>query len=109
MKEQVIAKIKAEMKTDTSPYVQVIGEMLLKHINAHPADAEKILSDDKTISKSLDAMKSEARINQKNGCAVLTDEEGFSIVLKYFGIDTQYNSPGDPDDADFATSLDAYM
>lgn len=34
-------------------------------------------------------MESRARKKAHNGCAVLTDEEGFEIVCYYYGIDYQ--------------------
>lgn len=109
MKEQAIAKIKAEMEKDNDAYIKIIGDMLLKHISAHPSDSEKIIAEGKSISGSVSAMTEVARKKQKNSRAVLTDEEGFEIVLKYFEIDTAYNSPGDPYSDDFATDLSAYL
>jgi hypothetical protein len=84
---KAIEKIKSEMSKNTNPYVQVVGQFLLQHLETTPGAAEKILQEDKTIIKSLDAMKNEAKKKQVGGCAMLTDQEGFEIVLKYFGID----------------------
>lgn len=56
MKEQAIAKIKAEMEKDKNAYVQAIGEMLLKHISAHPADAEKLLPEPDMYEKYTGAV-----------------------------------------------------
>ena len=109
MKEQAIAKIKAEMEKSSDDYIKIVGEMLLEHIAAHPADSEKIITEGKSISGSIGAMTEIARKRQKNGHAVIAGVEGFEIVLKYFGIDTAYNSPGDPDVGDFATDLSAYL
>lgn len=88
MLEQALEKIRTEMETarDQTP-IQVVGEFLIQHLTAHPECAEKILAEDKTIVKSLDAMREEARKRSKGNYAVLTDTEGFSIVLRYFGID----------------------
>lgn len=87
MQEAAIKKIKAEMEKDKDPYVQVIGNLLLDHINMNPDNAEKILSEGKTITKSIDEMASIAKKKAVNGRAMLTDQEGFEIVLKYFGIE----------------------
>ncbi|MBY0054112.1 hypothetical protein H7K32_21095 [Brevibacillus agri] len=90
MKVDAIAKIKAEMDGNKSnPYIKLVGDFLLGHIEITPGAAEKIMAADKTIAKSLDAMKAEARKKQHNGMAMLTDVEGFAIVLKYFGIEGQ--------------------
>jgi hypothetical protein len=87
MKSQTIDKINTEMKKDKNPYVQVIGQFLLQHVESNPGSAEKIMAKDKTIIKSLAAMQTEAQKKKVGNCAVLTDQEGFAIVLKYFGIE----------------------
>lgn len=93
MQADAITKLKAEMDGNkNNPYIQVVGDFLLRHLEADPGAAEKILAADKTIGKSLDAMKAEARKKQHNGMAVLTDAEGFTIVLKYFGIEGEVNT-----------------
>ena len=87
MLENAIAKIKAEMDANKdNSYVQVVGQFLLHRLGAFPECADKILAEDKTLAKSLDAMQAEARKKSKGTVTVLTDEEGFAIVLKYFGI-----------------------
>jgi hypothetical protein len=88
MLADAIAEIKAEMDGNkNNSYIQVVGAFLLRHLETNPQDAEKILTKGKTIGKSLDAMREEARKKQHNGVAMLTDAEGFAIVLKYFGIE----------------------
>ena len=87
MLENAIAKIKAEMDANKdNSYIQVVGQFLLHRVGAFPVCSEQILAEDKTLAKSLDAMQAEARKKSKGTVAVLTDEEGFAIVLKYFGI-----------------------
>ncbi|MCT8975521.1 PcfK-like family protein [Clostridium sp. CX1] len=84
---KAINKLKTEMNKETKdPYVKAIGEFLLQHVNRYPAAAEKILAEDKTIAKSINEMANVARKKAVNGRAMLTDQEGFEIVLKYFGI-----------------------
>jgi len=85
---QAIEKIKAEMEQHrNNAYVQAVGGMLLQHIDVSPASAEQILTEGKTISGSLAEMQKEARKKQVGNCAVLTDQEGFAIVLNYFSIE----------------------
>jgi len=85
---EAISKLQTEMEqAQNNSYVQVVGGFLLKHLDSNPVVAEKILDPDKTIIKSLDAMREEARKNQVGGVGVLTDAEGFAVVLKYFGIE----------------------
>jgi hypothetical protein len=82
-----ITKLRNEMAASNDPYVHVIGEFLIGHVTQNPNDSDKILAADKTIIKSLDAMANEANKKKVGNHAVLTDAEGFAIVLKYFGID----------------------
>ena len=85
-----ISKINSEMdQNKNNPYIQAIGGFLLDYLQSHPESDEKINADDKTMLKSLDAMRKEAEKKKVGNCAVLTDSEGFAIVLKYFGIEGQ--------------------
>jgi hypothetical protein len=86
-----IEKIRDEMASNAKQggYIQVVGDMLLQNLDAHPEAAEKILADGKTIKGSLAAMRTEAQKHQTDGCGVLTDEEGFAVVLRYYGIDSK--------------------
>ena len=87
MLNDAIAKLKTEMEqNNTNSYIQVVGGVLLQHLEANPGSAEQILAQDKTIKKSLEEMKKEAKKHQCDGCAMLTDAEGCAVVLKYFGI-----------------------
>lgn len=87
MLNEAIDKIKAEMEKEKNPYVQVIGQFLLRHLENNPDDADKVADKDKTIIGSLKVMQHEAALKKVDGVAVLTDEQGFEIVLKYFGIE----------------------
>jgi hypothetical protein len=87
--EKAIEKLKAEMEKNKDSYVQIIGNYLEQYIKLHPEEAEKILGEGKTIAKSLDEMTNAVRKKAVNGRAMLTDQEGYEIVLKYFGINGQ--------------------
>lgn len=89
MQAEAIAKLQSEMDGNkNNHYIQVVGAFLLRHLEANPQDADKIMTADKSIAKSLDIMKEEARKKQSGGVAVLSDAEGFAIVLRYFGIES---------------------
>lgn len=115
MIENAIAKVKTEMDGNkNNSYIQVVGQFLLQHLEANPADAEKIMTADKTISKSLDAMRKAAEKKKTGNFAMLTPDEGFAEVLKYFDIEGAVKTP-DPAAAvkcpapaanDFNVSLD---
>lgn len=103
-------KIREEMrKNQNDPYVQVIGEFLLNHLDRNPQDAEKISNPDKTITKSLDEMRKIAEKKKVRNCAVLTDQEAFAIVLQYYGISQTVQQPAanhKNKEIDFDISLD---
>lgn len=87
MLDKAIEKIKKEMDQNKgNSYIQVVGEFLLQQLDANPGIAENISADDKTIAKSLDAMRKVAAGEKTGNYAVLTPQEGFEIVLKYFDI-----------------------
>ena len=84
-----IAKIQSEMDANkANGYVQVVGAFLLHHLESNPNDAGMIMADGKTILKSLDEMKKVAEKKKVGNCGVIDPQEGFAIVLKYFGIDS---------------------
>lgn len=86
--EEARKKIEAEMAANAAnPAIHLIGKMLLQHLRTNPGAASAILAKDKTLKGSYDAMRDEARKHHNHGGgAVLTDEEGFNMVLNYFGI-----------------------
>ncbi|UTW69887.1 hypothetical protein KHA80_03090 [Anaerobacillus sp. HL2] len=55
---QAIKKLEEEMqKNSNNPYIQVVGNFLIEYLKENPTSAEKVLVADKTIAKSLDAMR----------------------------------------------------
>lgn len=87
MLDQAIQKIKTEMDSNKDGYTQAVGGFLLQHLETNPAAAEKIMAEGKTIKGSLDEMRKAAEKQKVGNCAVLTDAEGFAVVLKYYGIE----------------------
>ncbi|EFM10145.1 hypothetical protein PaecuDRAFT_3104 [Paenibacillus curdlanolyticus YK9] len=91
---KALNKLRMEMDAaQGNAYVQVIGKFLIDHLEATPSHAEQLCAADKSIVKSLDAMKAEAKKKQSGGVAMLTDAEGFAVVLKYYGIDADPTMP----------------
>lgn len=94
MVEQALEKLRSEIeKSKNAPHIQVVGAFLTQHLTQHPQDAEKILAANKTIAKSIDEMRKVAEKKKVGNMAVLTDQEGFEIVLGYFGINNREPSP----------------
>jgi len=86
--DKAIEKIKTEMTANANnSYVQAVGSMLLQYLEDSPVSAEQVMTEGKTISGSLTEMRKEAEKKKVGNCAVLTDQEGFAIVLQYFGIE----------------------
>lgn len=93
MQSKAIEKLQSEMAANTTnSYIQVVGVFLIEHLAKNPQDAEKILSTDKTIDKSLEEMRKQAEKKQVKRSAMFTPQEGFDIVMKYFGINN-VNAP----------------
>lgn len=88
MSTEARAKLQAEIAGSNNPAVQAIGQFLLQHLEQNQDDAGSILHADKTIAKSLDAMRKAAEKKKVGNVAVLTDAEGFAIVLDYFKKET---------------------
>jgi hypothetical protein len=89
MLNKAIEKIKSEIDVNkNNPYIQAVGELLLQHLQVNPSNAEKIVQEGKNIGQSLAEMRKAAEKKKVGSFAVLTDQEGFGIVLKYFGIES---------------------
>jgi len=87
MLEKAIKKLTDEMEANKSnSNIKVIGDFLIRQLKLSNEDAEKVLQEGKTILKSIDEMSKVAKTKAVNGCGMLTDQEGFGIVLKYFDI-----------------------
>lgn len=109
--DDAIKKLQAEISASNSnAYVKLIGNFLVSFLKSNPEEAGKFMAEGKTITKSLDAMNTEAKKKAVNGMAMLTDEEGFEIVLKYFGIDVkQPKAMQSEESAGFDVSLDEIL
>ncbi|WP_281885624.1 hypothetical protein [Paenibacillus sp. YYML68] len=87
MLKEALNKLQAEVTAKPKDkYVAVVAAFLMNHVRSNPQHAELILAQGKNIEGSVSAMKEEARKQQQNGVGVLTDEEGFATVLKYYGV-----------------------
>ena len=88
MTSAAIEKLKTEMESkQDNGYVQYVGNFLIERLAKHPEEADKVLLEEKTILGSLEAMRNEASKVKQNNIAMFTPDEGFKIVMNYFGID----------------------
>lgn len=93
LQERAIAKIDAEIEKEKGNRIlEIIGEFLINLVTANSDAAEKLLDEKKNLKGAYEAMRNEARKYQKDGCAVLTDDEGFEVVCAYYGL--EYHSGG---------------
>ena len=109
MLQQALQKLTAEIAAvdKKNKYVPVVGGFLINHVRNNPEHAELILTEGKTIAGSLNAMQAEASKFVVNQCGVLSDEEGFNIVLKYYGVNVPEVAPAIATQAaNFDLSLD---
>ena len=122
MKEQALAQLRAEMEQkERNPYVQLIGDFLIRHIEANPHDAGRIMADGKTIEGSLASMRTAAEKKKVGNMGILSDAEGYAIVLQYYGIraeaaaspaqvpPAELRGGSPPITPDFAVSLDDFL
>lgn len=87
MLNQAVQKLQDEIKKNKgNPAIMAVGEFLIGHLKQNSQDAKKIMQDKTTITGAMDDMKKHAQKKQKNGYAVIAPEEGFKIVMDYFGI-----------------------
>lgn len=87
MLQKAIEKLRSEMdRNKNNSYIQVVGQYLIKRVESNPSSAEKILASDKSIEKSLDAIRKVAEKRKVGNCAVIAPDEGFAIIMDYFGI-----------------------
>jgi len=108
MKAQAIEKIKAEMAANqNNGYFKAVGDYLLNHLEKHPGDAGKIMAEDKTIAKSFKAMEDIARQRKTGNSACIPPDEGFKIVLDYYGIKAEEQKPAST--GSFDVSLDSLL
>lgn len=111
LQERAIAKIDAEIEKEKGNRIlEIIGEFLINLVTANSDAAEKLLDEKKNLKGAYEAMRNEARKYQKDGCAVLTDDEGFEVICGYYGL--EYHSgggkivPEKASDVKAATALD---
>jgi hypothetical protein len=85
--QDAINKLQAEMAAAAGDaYIQQVGGELLHIIAVNPGAAEKIMTPDKTIKGSYEAMEALAKKKAVNRAAVFTPDEGRAVILNYFGI-----------------------
>ena len=100
MLNKAIEKIKSEVENNKKQYIKLIGDFIIDHLTKNPSDAEKVLNEDKTLVKAFNKVREAASKVQVNGCGIVSDADGFKIVLEYYEISgepTNFNPLQDKD------------
>ncbi|MFA5169859.1 MAG: hypothetical protein WC420_03980 [Candidatus Paceibacterota bacterium] len=85
--KEAIKKLQAEMDANKNDfYIQDVGKALIQYVETHPEDAAKFADADKTIAKSYAEMEKQAKAKAKNNRAMFTPQQGYEIIMKYFGV-----------------------
>lgn len=90
MLREALTKLQAEIaEAEPDSYTSYVGAFLMEHVRKNPHHAPLIMIEGKSIAGSLDAMRTEANKKKKDNFAMLTPDQGFAVVLKYYGISTK--------------------
>lgn len=91
MLQEALKKIQAEITAagDKKPYMPAIGAFVMDRIKDHPEEAVLVTDKSKTLEGALKAMSDAARKVAVNNCGMLTNDQAYQVVLKYFGIKLQ--------------------
>lgn len=97
MLQQALQKLQTEVAAKPKEvYIAAVGAYLIQYIRSNPDHSRLIMTNGKTIAGSLNACKAEAKKSQSNGVGMLTDDQTFKIVRKYFGIPVTEEAPPPP-------------
>ncbi|WP_044480472.1 hypothetical protein [Paenibacillus antibioticophila] len=90
MLQEALRKLQKEI-TDSKgdDYTNLVGSFLMDHIRQNPHHAPLIVAEGKSVAGSLKAMQTEASKKKKGNFAMLTPDQGFAVVLKYYGISSK--------------------
>lgn len=81
-----IEKINTEMqKRPDDLYMEIIGHYIIDRCGADEACEKKASAEGKTLTGAMAAVRNAAQKKAVNNCAVLTPNEVFSNIDKYFG------------------------
>ena len=83
--QQAIKKIDDEAEKGNSTYLRIIASHIIDRYLNTEENAEKVLSDKKTLSKCLGQIKDKAKKQAEGGMAMIEDEVVFGWVKDYYG------------------------
>ena len=87
---QAIDKIRDEMAGKrTPPEIQAVGEIMTALLQTHPAWAEQVLDEGKSLAGAYKAMENYARSNYKGTCYAMGPDTAQKVIFKYYGIEDE--------------------
>lgn len=95
MKQKIINCLEADCEKNTNDMMKrTVCNYVVERLDGLSEDELKRIVDKKlTLSGAIEKMREAAKKIAVGGCGVLTDEEGFEIVAKYFGIKKEASEP----------------
>ena len=92
---RAIEKINTEMqKRPDDLYMEIIGHYIIDRCGADEACEKKASDEVKTLSGAMTAVRNAAQKKAVSNCAVLTPDEVFSNIDKYFGFPADARAAG---------------
>lgn len=87
---RAIDKIRDEMAGKrTPPEIQAVGEIMTALLQTHPAWAEQVLDEGKSLAGAYKAMENYARSNHKDTCYAMGPDTAQKVIFKYYGIEAE--------------------
>lgn len=109
MLEKAINKLQSEISENTlDDYIVGVANHMIDYVKKNPTAAPFIIAEDKNVKGSLKAMREIAAKKKSGNMAVITPEQGFKIIMEYYGITDSFATPKrvDKQNDDFNLSLD---
>lgn len=92
MLEDTIRKIQKEQETGNNE--KQIGEYLLAHLKKRPADEALIGAEGKSLTGCMKYLKEKYEDRAAAGVAIVSDEEVYADVRRYYGIEEKKHAAG---------------
>ncbi|RXZ84613.1 hypothetical protein EBB07_00935 [Paenibacillaceae bacterium] len=106
MLQEALQKLQKEVAdSPKDEYVRMLGAELINYVRANPDKAPLFVAQGKSIQGSLAAMRKAVEKKKQGNMAVVTPDEGKSIVLEYYGIQTAKAEP-EPVAVGFSVDID---
>lgn len=83
--QKAINHIDQQAEKSTNPIYKAIAQYIIESCLTTDENAQKALSEDKTLEKCANTVKSNARSEAVSGCAVVADSIVWRWVREYYG------------------------